>query len=258
MYFDRDNLFHVDYNVSTYCCDASYHSFLRFYFQIVQETAGLHAAFRHVSLPELNQIGKTWVVLRTTMTINRYASWKELIHVTTGISKSTGFFGPRIVYALDDKNNELFSAKTVWAVLNIDNHMPQRMNEISDALVPTLKEDDKILSLKERDPKINSSFFKNLPEISSYIPQITYYDTDINNHINNIVYLDWFINALPESYYKSYSPSFVDIAWNHEVHNTNEVIVKVYKIDEFHLGFILFNNTTKEESCISEITFRKK
>ena len=258
MNVDSSNLFHFDFPVVTYCCDCHYRALPRFYFEISQEMAALHSAFRGVSIPDLNKEGKTWVIIRTIMDINDYLPWGKTVHAVTGTPDSHGFFAPRLVYAISDDDNVVFRAKSTWVVVDIKEHKPCRVGDISERIVPTGISDGLFKGLSASEPKISTELMKAYPVFSVYEPRINYNDIDINSHINNIVYFDWFMNSLPDDFNAAYTPSHIDFCWQHEVRSGNELQVVVYRESENKLGFILNNLSSGNEACVSEMIFTSK
>ncbi len=68
------------------------------YFGISQEVAGVHATLKGAGLKDmLDKEGKTWMILRTQMTISKYASWCDEYDIETWCQEGYRLYCPRYV-----------------------------------------------------------------------------------------------------------------------------------------------------------------
>lgn len=208
-----DHVMRLRFLTNTFETDPHYHARLSFYFGVVQDIAGLHAACRNMSIPELQEKGMTWVILRTKMHVNRYTAWPEDIMAETWAQAPLGLKMPRVVRAQDEEGKPLFEAITEWAVLDLTHHYrPVRPNAITEAMkIPS--ENDSKHHRECKLPRRTEFDDSALAFTSRYVPPVLMSDTDANHHVNNISYLNWILESLPVPFRDAYKVEDVDVSW---------------------------------------------
>jgi acyl-ACP thioesterase len=159
----------------------------------VQDAGGMHAAQMGVSVRDLRQRGLTWVLSRVHLVVDRYLHAEEVINVRTWPSTREGLFSCR-EFEMRDKNGNLFSSATSsWAVLNLSSRRPVRLQDCLPEYPLTARRalDDGFASLPQfPDPPDDT--FRELPFL------VRRSDQDSNHHVNNTVYTDWALEAVPD------------------------------------------------------------
>ncbi len=143
----------------------------------------------------------------------------------------------------------------MWAVVDYQTKMPLKVGEIYNRIQST--EDDFVDTTLRRTPKIDIDSAEQSGVFSSYRPRLSYWDTDINRHVNNIVYLDWVLRSMDSGYLKNHRPSLIDIMWMHEIHEDDSVTVNVYQTgkDRFVYTICTERNGESVRACAAEIQF---
>jgi len=159
----------------------------------VQDTGGMHAALLGVSVRDLRQRGLTWVLSRVHLVVERYLHADDIITVRTWPSTREGLFSCR-EFEMFDKNGALFSrATSSWAVLNIASRRPVKLQECLPEYPLTSRRavDDDFSSLPHF-PETGENAFREIPFM------VRRSDQDSNHHVNNTVYSDWALEAVPD------------------------------------------------------------
>ena len=210
---DSNNVAHSQFMTYSYETDSFYYARLAFYFEIVQEAAGYHAACRGCSIPEMHKEGKTWVITRSHIHIDRYTRWPETIAVETWAQNPIRLHLPRVIRGIDEENKPVFTATTYWAVLDLaHNGRPCRPGDISERIgrpPVDLETYNLDVDLKRRPTYEESGCIT----LSVYKPTIQYLDSDSNQHINNISYLNWAMESLPDAFRDRVKVSDIDVSW---------------------------------------------
>ena len=254
MIIDQNNVGIHDFTPYTYNTHGKYTCTPRWFFEACQEIAAIHAAMRGMAVPDLLKEGKTWVITRERINIKRYPVWGETVRMMTGVPEAKSYFAPRSMIALDKDGNEYFRASTMWAIVDYETRMPVRVGDYY-AKMGFAKDADFVDQTLRREPKIDTDRLLSKEPVSVFTPQIFFYDCDINNHINNIVYLDWLLRTVPVSYMKEHRPSMIDIMWIHEVHVDDSVDVYMYEIEKDYFGFVIRRKSDNSIVCSAEIRF---
>jgi acyl-ACP thioesterase len=213
--------FTSDLTLYSHQVDPFYHAWLSYYLQLIQEAAGLHAYQLGMSIPHLRRQGMTWLLLRTSLSISRYASWPQGLTVTTWPQKPWKFYFPRATIANDEHGNELFKALSQWMVIDLKTRRPARdpvfANNFDGVGIPY-----------ELDPDLGRQrpFDESMEHMEPYNPRLLYSDMDFNGHINNISYVNWLLEALPHQFRDAYKVASIDISYLAETHRDDHIVVR--------------------------------
>jgi acyl-ACP thioesterase len=222
---DSNNVAHSQFTTYSYETDSFYYARLAFYFEIVQEAAGYHAACKGCSIPQMHKEGKTWVITRSRIKINRYTVWPETIFVETWAQNPIRLHLPRVVRGFDENKEPLFTATTYWAILDLEhNGRPCRPENMSARIgLPPKEEEEYNLDVNlERRPTYDDS--NGIP-VSVYKPTIQYLDSDSNQHVNNISYLNWAMESLADTFRDTYKVLEADVTWVRQTFSGDDITV---------------------------------
>lgn len=218
---DEHNRAHSRFTTYSYETDSFFDARLAFYFQIVQEAAGNHSAVRGCSIPALHKEGKTWVITRSKIDVHRYSHWPEQVIVETWAQEPIRLHLPRVVRSFDEQGEPLFTAKTYWALIDLERGRPCRPTTMSERIgLPPLKM-QMDLSLTGRTTYDDSG----CTTLVSYKPKIQYLDTDSNLHVNNISYLNWALESLPAEFRNRAKVAHADVSWIRQTFSGDDITV---------------------------------
>lgn len=257
MVIDSSNVAVHSFTPYTYNTYAEYVATPRWLFEVCQEAAAMHSGLKHLGVPDLLKEGKTWVITREKMTISRYPRWNNEVTVKTGVPDANSFFAPRTVLGEDENGKEIFRASMMWAVVNAVTRMPVKVGGIYDR-IGCVKGPSFVDETLRREPKIDIQSLLAKQPVCTFVPQIFFFDCDINNHINNIVYLDWILRTVPADYMENHLPSMIDIMWIHEVHMNDRVEVGMYEIEKDFYGFVMQRASDNLTVCTAQVRFAGK
>ncbi|AEC02997.1 acyl-[acyl-carrier-protein] thioesterase [Parasphaerochaeta coccoides] len=224
-----DNVFSTNYKTYTHHVDPFFHAKETFLFEVLQEAAGRHASLKKLSIPDLNRERRTWMITRTRLEIDRYTIWPEDIHVQTWGQEPVKLFFTRGTKGCLADGSPLFTAISWWAVIDTLSGRPVRPQEINDRLgIPPVDNDH---------PRIDSSYNKrlffadqDLIPLKEFTPSVRYEDTDSNHHVNNVAYVNWLMEALPDEFRNTYKMSWIDVSWLNQTyrHDTVRMLTGIF------------------------------
>lgn len=172
------------------------------------ETSSYHSDSLGVGVKELRMKNYGWMLNRWRVKIYRYPVVKEKIVVETWTSSFDKFYATREFKIYDVNNNEIGKATTLWIFLDINKKRPIR--------IP--KEFNQIYNIV--DERLLHDFYDFSPDfpIEKTIDfHVRKSDIDYNNHVNNVKYLNWILEPVPDSIESNCILSEFDILYKREV-----------------------------------------
>ncbi|NHK32056.1 MAG: hypothetical protein FK730_11935 [Asgard group archaeon] len=206
----------------------------------LQQIAYEHAFNLGLSFQQTFEQNLTWYLLRYYIVMNRYPKLNELLTVRSWVARSDTKYTLRDFHILDQSGEILCAASTSWLLFNFRKRRQEdHMKYFSDIPV--------------RDERaVNYSFPKLvLPEKVDTKAEIKVRlsDLDLNNHVNNRVYIDWALESMPEKQLKNYQISKIEISFKGQAFHRDNVLVET----ELKKG----NNKEAEIIALSKISNMK-
>ncbi len=165
--------------------------------ELLESIACYHSDNVNFGINEINDIGFTWMLLHWKVKVFKRVRYGETVTVKTWAGYANKFYTLRD-FEIFDKNGELICiASSKWALIDINN---RSIAKITEDIIGRYEAESKSVFGENDIPKIKQ------PEIST-IPcfefKVLRRDIDVNEHMHNIYYLDYALEALPEDIYNS-------------------------------------------------------
>ena len=177
--------------------------------RIMQEIAGLHSSSLGYGLNDSDKTGYAWLLLNWKLRVFSRPKWESTLTVKTWSKSMNPLFAYRDIEILDSNNNLVAIGSSKWILFDI--------NKKSLIKIPN--------EVKEFFPNVDKSVFEEKfkeklkePENSNFVYEYTIQrrDIDTNHHVNNLNYLDYAYEALPENIFSNINFSNVEIMYKHE------------------------------------------
>ena len=177
--------------------------------RIMQEIAGLHSSTLGYGLNDAPTTGYAWLLLNWKLKVFSRPKWEETLTVSTWSKSMNPLFAYRDIEILDSNNNLVAVSSSKWILFDI--------NKKSLIKIPA--------EVKDKFPSVDKSVFEEKfneklkePENSTFVYEYTIQrrDIDTNHHVNNLNYLDYAYEALPENVFTNINFSNVEIMYKHE------------------------------------------
>lgn len=151
-----------------------------------------------------------WALVGWHVHIHRYPKEKELLTIDTWTENYRRIQANRDFKITDVSGNAIADASSRWFLMNTEKRKPSR-----------LKEEFFLPYLFKNPPACSKEEYKiYLPENVKATTESTYRvirrDTDTNNHANNVVYIDWAVDAAPKELYDNYKVREVKVIYKKE------------------------------------------
>jgi medium-chain acyl-[acyl-carrier-protein] hydrolase len=180
-----------------------------------QEAAGLHANQLNFDIGDLMKQGLTWILYRLHVKILRFPKRWDEIKVTTWPSAGNGIRAFRD-YELWNSNGECAAlGLSQWMVFDTEKKRPVKIpRQIirfgENSFDHVLPEDRRPI------PEIHS-------DRSAFITTAGMHDLDMNNHVNNVKYIDWITGFLPDTFAGNHRCAELQIQYAAEAKKGNKI-----------------------------------
>jgi medium-chain acyl-[acyl-carrier-protein] hydrolase len=176
----------------------------------LQEAADAHARSVGVSLQQLRGRERMWVIVRLQLFVFSQPFVHEQVKAETW--PTTRIDGRRAYrdFRLRAENGELLAeAASLWLFLDSENHRPVRLpSEIDGERIADLVTAQPVESIKLAEPQEPTMFGRF---------QVGWRDLDANGHANNICYVEWLLETIPDSLRRDGSLRMLDVQFKNEV-----------------------------------------
>jgi medium-chain acyl-[acyl-carrier-protein] hydrolase len=159
---------------------------------LLEETAFSHCEETGWDVFRLVSEGYGWVLLRGGLRMYRYPAYRDDFRVESWCSGTKGFYGTREYRISDGEGGLLGFARSLWLFYSLERRRP----------VPVLG--DIVSAWKPGGPaagdlgldEVEAPAAAALDEERSFAVRLA--DIDTNGHVNNVNYLAWALESIPE------------------------------------------------------------
>ncbi|MDX1638977.1 MAG: thioesterase [Balneolaceae bacterium] len=156
---------------------------------LLQEVAGNQALELNFDVSQLRKRNLTWVLHRLDLRVEKYPKWRDRVTVRTWPSGGSGIKAYRDFVIQDSSEQTIARALSYWLMIDLTDRRPARIpREVIDLAPPNV---DHVVPVAKKRPATPSE-----PEIQK-IFDVRYSDLDVNNHVNNIRYIEWIVETHP-------------------------------------------------------------
>lgn len=136
-----------------------------------------------------------WILLNWKVEVLNRVRYGDEVTVKTWTHSSNKLYSYRDFEMYDKENNIIAIATSKWVLIDTEN---QNVKQIPENLISVFSPEEKEVFAGAKIPKLIEP--SNSQMIYSFNVQRR--DIDVNNHMNNLFYLDYAYEALPEEIYK--------------------------------------------------------
>lgn len=189
-------------------------------FLFFQEVSSIQSEVFHIGKQDTLDKDLHWVITRFNVEISRLPKYGEHIKVVTYPGTSNALFFNRHFRILDEKDNVLVKACSVWCVIEDKTHMIKK-DPFNGLVLPVSKMEDELPLPGKVEYKEGKLIYKKT---------IRYSDIDLNSHLNNTRYIELIQDAFDIDFYKSHKLVNLTINYLSELKLNDEV--SIYKDED--------------------------
>ncbi|OMO51587.1 Acyl-ACP thioesterase [Corchorus capsularis] len=161
-----------------------------------------------------------WVVTRMQLQVDKYPIWGEVVEVDTWVGAS-GKNGMRRDWLIRSHvTGQVFArATSTWVMMNQQTRRLSKMpEEVRAEISPWFIEKNAIQETPETIKKLdNTAKYIN----SQLKPKRT--DLDMNHHVNNVKYVNWMLETIPEIFLEGYQLFNITLEYRKECGSSDTV-----------------------------------
>ncbi len=207
--------FILKHGVRTYETNADGRMSVSNLIHVMQEAAGAHADQLGWSVRSLRDGGKTWILQRFYVQIESLPEDLTEISVKTFPSGADRLFAYRDYLVTDDEKNIIAKGTSSWVILDLSSRRVQAPPE--DVHAVAKKFGPRILEIpKERMVSPENFDYERTFHVRKH-------DLDLNNHVNNVRYVEWAVETVPESVFDHKQLCSLDIVFKAECFFGDEI-----------------------------------
>ena len=174
----------------------------------LQESAGNHATALGVATDRLLDEGIAWVLTRLRVEVDRYPAWREELTVETWPSALDRLYAQRDFVVTDADGAEIARATSQWFVMDVVRRRPTRPPA-------SLAEVDRPERPHAVAPDRTPLATLEVPEHERLF-SVRRSDLDLNQHVNNVRYVEWALEAAPDALDEHHRPHRLDVQFRAE------------------------------------------
>lgn len=194
--------------------------------KLMDEAAMENVLRLKLSVWDLEKDKISWVLMRKYLKINRLPNLGESISIFTSPSGFEKFFTYRDYKAYADNGDLLAWSSSTWLLMDTEK---RRMARIPDYILAINKDMPKPEDCLER-PSRKLPKFGTATSFKNYT--VGWYDLDFNQHLNNVFYSKWMLEALPNAVLKNKKLLDFQIEYRIEARLNDEIVSEVEQLDE--------------------------
>ena len=213
--------------------------------RMLQEIACHHSDSKGFSVNESATTGFAWILLNWKLEVFSRPAWNTKLKINTWSSKHTLIAFYRDFEILDENNNLVAVATSKWVLFDFNKN---GIAKITDEMEARYSHVDKHVFDTPMNEKLKE------PESSSLVTKymVRRHDIDTNHHVNNLNYLDFAYEAIPEDDFFNTDFKNVEIMYKHEAKLGDTLNLFFAKQD--HANFITIKNKDDDKlHCIVKL-----
>ncbi|MBE9468955.1 MAG: acyl-[acyl-carrier-protein] thioesterase [Bacteroidetes bacterium] len=203
---DNEKIFELNYEIKSVDINTNRKLGLYRLLGILQDVTYEHAFKLDFGYENLKSIGFFWVLIRQKLKMEKWPKWHDKITIKTWTLPAKGFFVIR-EYEIFSDNIKIGECSTTWVILDSKSRKPKEMTMIENSF---LARTDYHLNFKASKILVPKKM-----ELQKSI-EVNNSDLDMNNHVNNVKYSQWMLDAIPFEKHKEYSINEYEINFLNE------------------------------------------
>ena len=197
----------------------------------LQEAAGEHADKLGFGILDLQKEGLSWMLARLRVKVAREAAWgSDLKVVTWPCNILRHIIAPRDFQVFDAKTGEpVAEGVSEWFMVNL---AAQRIVRPTEKFAELVGADVPRTPLAAEEGRGKFAALAKVDAAAKILVRRA--DHDFNDHVNNVHYIEWTFEALPDTF-RDRAATGLDIVFRQAAHAGDELESRVEVVDDAHV-----------------------
>jgi acyl-ACP thioesterase len=202
--------FETDWHIHTYEVDNRQKMTVPALVRIMQEAAMQNAIQLNFSIWDFEAYNFNWVLMQKQMNVYRLPKMGERVRVGTYPAGFYRFFAYRDYAVFDDEGEVLATSASKWLLIDLDS---RKIVTIPD-FVQAIKKDCPPEAQCLPRPRNRLQKFGQADYQAEF--RVNWHDLDFNEHLNNVHYITWMLEALPKEVLQGQQLQILNIMYKEE------------------------------------------
>lgn len=202
--------FEMAHRLTYYECDESAHPSLSMLLSMFSMVSDAHSISLGMDTTEIQQTGGAWVITNYEGTISQtLPTFGDQVVLGTRALAYNRFFALREFWLRSIDGQEYARAKAMFVFMNLTT---RKMESIPEKIIAPFHS-----PMVKRIPRLRRPQELNDGQCKSADYQVRYFDIDVNHHVNNARYCDWFLAPLGRQFLQDHRIANFAIQYSQEV-----------------------------------------
>ncbi|MFZ4590805.1 MAG: acyl-[acyl-carrier-protein] thioesterase [Ignavibacteria bacterium] len=204
----------------------------------MQNLASKAAEKRGFGYTFMQHNGFVWVLVKIIVKVIKYPKWNETVKLQTWVHGIERLKTDRHFILYDNNENEISYAITEWAMIDYKLRRPQIIDNFVDRR--------KALDVKTADVNYPAKIKQLSNPLLCCSRIIVYSDIDLNGHVSNIKYPEWFLDTYEFDFRHNNIPEEFEMNFLSECKFGQSVNIFKETDGNIHYGSIIRESDNKE------------
>lgn len=215
--------------------------------EILQDAAINHADTLGYSLEYMAQRKQGWAVIHWHIVLLQQPVHGETIHIQTWTNKCRKIQAERSYTVTNNQGDIIAKAISRWVLMDF---AKRTITSVPDHMIAKYASDQPP-ALANETYKIPKEPTGTLVAQRQFV--VTRCDTDTNGHTNNVKYLAWAMDDMPDNLYENMTPYDIRVVYRKECSHHDTVQTKTYLQQQENIQTTLTLITDTENTILCEI-----
>ena len=186
------------------------------FLSLLQDVAEMHSSSIGYGITDIKRTKYSWALLNWKVKFISRPKYGDTITINTWSRYSTKLYSYRDFEVLNSNGEIIAIATSKWILIDIEKNKVARIEEsLINKYLPENKSVFNIVDLPKLEQPQNYTYSTNYSIRKS--------DIDINNHVNNLCYLDIATEAFPDDSYILNQCNEFEILYKHQIKLNNKI-----------------------------------
>ena len=218
--------FNANYRIPCYDTDLNQRLKPAAFLNMAQEAANQHADYLGVGYDSLGETHQAWVLSRMRVVFEKLPLWRDNVNLKSWHKGASGFMFLRDFIMSNEQGETLIKATTSWLVIDMNTRRLARRGAFADFATDQSR---CIVEDAIAEPAAKVVIPQELQPLKTTQHTVAFSDLDMNQHVNNVQYVVWAMDAVGLDVTTSSPLRELEINFNAEVRPSDVVELKLYQ-----------------------------